>query len=165
MSINKRKIVAYNDIEESADAKRLRYAGYNYGSARQTPSVPCTVKNEDDELGHITSAGEEHESLIRSNDEPTEQTTWQPPSNGHKKDRQRKQDRTSDHGPRADVSTGMRAFIPGLDDEDAASDKDEETVDALAYLRSVRYVPPVTRFEEHLLGRYVVASDPLSALR
>lgn len=133
MSLNKRKVVAYDDIEESADAKRVRYEGYNYGTQQQAPTVG---PDERDDLAE-RSDGE----IEESEEQVAEQASSTEPAastRGHTQEQRTGQGRQGNRGKWSDPTTGMRAFIPGLDEDGEQDDEDEETVDALAYLRSVR---------------------------
>lgn len=133
MSINKRRLVAYDDIEESTDAKRIRYEGYSFGTQEETSSTAEAFENGDEQLGAETEEADEDVSLETQDTqkhmrEATKQAKWKQQRHGQK----------GKHGPSLDNMTGMRTFIPGLDDEGEQSDADEETADALKYLRSVR---------------------------
>lgn len=55
--------------------------------------------------------------------------------------------------PQTDATYGQRCVFPLLDDQTAPSDEDlelEDETDALAYLRSVRYVLPHSAFPKAL---------------
>jgi hypothetical protein len=120
----KRKSPDYSPAELAPDNKKARLDTTEGGDGDEENAGSGAVVKEDDNGNDPNPAAyDEGESSYNA---------------GHPRKTGKKSKRVVDGQPLPDPTTGQRSFLPGLDDGAEGSDEDPETIDALAYLRSVR---------------------------